>query len=76
MSQSRRSNAWSGMGLGWAITGTLAGGMLAWGGIGFLVDWLVGTDRKVFTALGIVLGAVGGIYVVYLRHGRGNGGDG
>jgi hypothetical protein len=64
------------MGLGWAITATLAGGMLAWGGIGFLVDWLVGTDRKVFTALGIVLGAVGGIYVVYLRHGRGNGGDG
>jgi hypothetical protein len=64
------------MGLGWAITATLAGGMLAWGAIGYLVDWLVGTDRNVFTAVGIVLGAVGGIYVVYLRHGRGNGGDG
>jgi hypothetical protein len=51
------------MGLGWAITGTL-------------VDRLVGTDRNVFAAVGIVLGAVGGIYVVYLRHGRGNDGDG
>jgi hypothetical protein len=33
-------------------------------------------DRYVFTAVGFVVGAVGGIYVVYLRFGRGNGGDG
>jgi hypothetical protein len=76
MSQPRRSNAWSGMGLGWAITATMAGGIVAWGGIGYLVDRLLGMDRYVFTAFGFVIGAVGGIYLVYLRFGRGNGEDG
>jgi hypothetical protein len=64
------------MGLGWAITATMAGGIVAWGGIGYLVDRLVGMERYVFTAVGFVVGAVGGIYLVYLRFGRGNGGDG
>ena len=75
MPQSQPSNAWSGMGLGWTIVATLIGGILVWGGIGFLVDRFVGTEN-VFTALGFVLGAAGGIYVVYLRFGRGDGADG
>jgi ATP synthase protein I len=68
----RRGDAWSGMGIGWGITATLIGGMLAWGGVGYLVDLLVGTQR-VFVAIGIILGAAGGVYLVYLRYGRGDG---
>jgi F0F1-type ATP synthase assembly protein I len=63
------------MGLGWSIIATLIGGIVAWGGIGYLVDRLAATDR-VFTAVGFVLGAAGGIYVVYLRFGRDDGTDG
>ena len=33
----RPDNAWSGMGTGWSITSTLIAGMLAWGGIGYLL---------------------------------------
>ena len=39
-----------------------------WGGIGYLVDRLAGTS--VFVAVGIVLGAAAGIYIVYLRYGK------
>lgn len=57
------------MGTGWAITATLIAGILTWGGIGYLIDRLAGTDR-VFVALGFVVGAAGGIYLVHLRWGR------
>jgi F0F1-type ATP synthase assembly protein I len=60
---------WGGMSTGWTISGTLLAGILAWGGIGYLIDWLVGTP-KVFTAIGMVVGAVGSIYLVYVRYGR------
>jgi F0F1-type ATP synthase assembly protein I len=63
------------MGTGWTIASTLLGGILVWGGIGYLVDRLVGTE-SVFTVIGFLLGAIGGIYVVYLRYGKeGRGGD-
>ena len=75
MPQPQPDNAWAGMGLGWTITAHLVGGMAAIGGIGYLVDRLLGTDN-VFTGIGFVLGAAGGIYAVYLRFGRGEGGDG
>jgi hypothetical protein len=52
----------------------ILGGMLAWGGIGYGIDWLAGTPR-IFTAIGFVLGGGGGIYLVYLRYGRERGGD-
>lgn len=66
----RSDDAWSGMGVGWAITSTLVAGMLVSGGLGYLLDRLVDT-RAVFTGIGIVLGAGLGIYIVYLRYGRG-----
>jgi ATP synthase protein I len=62
-------NPWAGLGIGWAIIATLIAGMLVWGGLGYLVDRLVGTSH-VFMAIGTVVGAAGGIYVVYLRFGR------
>jgi F0F1-type ATP synthase assembly protein I len=68
-----RDDAWSGLGTGWAVTSTMIGGMVAWGALGFLADRLVGTDN-VFLAIGVVLGALGGTYIVWLRYGRGDGG--
>ena len=70
MSGPRKSDAWSGMGTGWAITSTLVAGMIVGGGLGFLIDLLLGTDR-IITGVGIVLGAGLGIYIVYLRYGKG-----
>ena len=72
MAGPQRNDAWSGLGVGWAITSTLLGGMLAWGAVGYLADRLIGTPH-VFTAVGFVLGAAGGIYLVYLKYGRGDG---
>jgi hypothetical protein len=69
MSGSGRDGAWAGMGTGWAITATMLGGIAAWGGLGYLAGLLFGTER-VFAAIGMVIGAVGAIYVVYLRYGR------
>jgi ATP synthase protein I len=63
------------MGTGWAISATLLGGMLAWGGVGYLADRLLGTEH-LFTGIGFVLGGAGAIYAVYLRYGRGDGDDG
>ncbi|MEX0984449.1 MAG: AtpZ/AtpI family protein [Actinomycetota bacterium] len=68
--QSRSS--WSGMGTGWAITTEMIGSMLTLGGIGWLLDLVFGTDG-VFVAIGVVLGAALGVYVVWLRYGRGDG---
>jgi F0F1-type ATP synthase assembly protein I len=70
MSGPRKSEAWSGLGIGWAITSTLVGGMITLGGLGYLLDRVFSTGT-VFTAIGFVLGAASGIYIVYLRYGRG-----
>lgn len=70
MTGPRRSDAWSGMGIGWAITGTLIAGMLVLGGIGYVLDRVLDTGA-VLTGIGIVIGGALGVYGVYLRHGRG-----
>ena len=57
------------MGVGWAVTSTMIGGIAAWGLIGYLIDLLAGTPN-VFAAIGMILGAIGAIYIVYLRYGR------
>jgi hypothetical protein len=61
------------MGVGWAIASTIIAGIAAVGGIGYLVDWLVGTEKHVFTGIGFLIGGFGGMYAVYLRWGRGKG---
>jgi F0F1-type ATP synthase assembly protein I len=65
----RRDDAWSGIGTGWAIVSTLIAGMLALGFVGWLIDRVTGVE-DVFLAIGIVVGAACGIYIVYLRYGR------
>ena len=57
------------MGTAWSIIGTLFGGILVWGGIGFLLDrWL--DLRWLFLPIGMVIGAGASIYLVYVRYGR------
>jgi ATP synthase protein I len=69
MTRSDRSDSWSGFGIAWSITATLLSGILVWGGLGWLVDRLVGTE-KLFLPIGMVVGIGASIYLVYLRHGR------
>jgi ATP synthase protein I len=57
------------MGTGWAISSTLLAGILVWGGLGYLADRLLGTD-PVLLATGMVVGAAGSIYLVYVKYGR------
>lgn len=49
----------------WSIFGYLLSGMLLWGGIGFALDrWL---DNEVFTFIGLFVGIIGAIYLLWLR---------
>lgn len=66
-----RDNPWRGYSTGLGISVTMLAGMAVWAGIGYLADRLAGTPQ-VFTALGMIVGAVGAGYLVYLRYGRGN----
>jgi ATP synthase protein I len=69
--ESRGSDAWSGVGIGWAIISTLIAGMVVMGGLGYLADRLAGTD-SIFLSIGVVIGGGLGTYLVYLRHGKGD----
>jgi ATP synthase protein I len=74
MTDPKPDNAWSGMGTGWTITSYMAGGIAAWGFLGFLIDRLAGL-HNVFLPIGFVVGAVGAIYLVWLRYGKEQGGE-
>jgi ATP synthase protein I len=67
----QRNTAWSGVDTGWAIVAEMIGAMATLGGIGYVLDRLIGTDR-VLVAVGVVLGAVLGVYLIWLRYGRGD----
>jgi ATP synthase protein I len=51
----------------WSIIGTLVAGVLAWGGIGWLLDRWLGTGYLV--AVGIMLGMAGAFYLIIKRYG-------
>ena len=51
----------------WSIIGTLVAGVLAWGGIGWLLDRWLGTRYMV--AVGILLGMAGAFYLIIKRYG-------
>jgi ATP synthase protein I len=53
----------------WSIIGTLVAGVLAWGGIGWLLDRWLGTEYLV--AVGILIGAAGAFYLIIKRYGSG-----
>ena len=55
-------------GMGMTAVSYLLGGMLVWGGIGWLVDrWL--DAGGIATGIGVVLGAAGGVYLIVRRLG-------
>lgn len=51
----------------WSIIGTLIAGVLAWGGIGWLLDRWLGT--RYLVAVGIVVGMAGAFYLIIKRYG-------
>jgi ATP synthase protein I len=57
------------MSTGITISTYLLSALLVWGGVGWLIDKVAGTG-KVFTAIGMIVGAAAGTYLIYLRYGR------
>jgi ATP synthase protein I len=53
----------------WRIIGTLFAGMIAWGGIGWVVDRLAGTS--LFLPFGVLVGLTGALYLIVRRYGSG-----
>jgi F0F1-type ATP synthase assembly protein I len=53
----------------WSIFGTLVAGVLAWGGIGWLLDRWLGT--RFLVAVGILVGAAAAFYLIIRRYGSG-----
>jgi ATP synthase protein I len=64
-------SVWGGYGTGLQVSVYMLSAILVWGGIGYLIDRLAGTG-KVLTAIGMVVGAGAGTYLIYLRYGRGD----
>jgi len=62
-------DAWAGVSIGWTISSYMLSGVLVWGAVGYLLDWLIGTHH-VFLAIGMVAGAILSTYLVYLRYGK------
>lgn len=60
---------WGGMSTGVTISAYLLSALIVWGGIGWLIDHLVGTG-KVFTAIGMIVGGAAGTYLIYLKYGK------
>ena len=52
----------------WAVISYLLGGVILYGGIGWLLDEWLGT--RGFVAGGIVLGAAAGVWLVWLRYSK------
>ena len=52
----------------WAVVSYLLGGVILYGGIGWLVDLWLGT--RGFVGAGIVLGAAAAVWLVWLRYGK------
>ena len=52
----------------YAVISYLLAGVILYGGIGWLLDWWLGT--RGFVAVGIVLGAAAGVWLVWLRYSR------
>jgi ATP synthase protein I len=54
---------------GWSALGTLLGGILAWGGIGYVLDRWLDIPRHLGLLVGMIVGIVGALYVVMKRFG-------
>ena len=61
-----------GQDVAWSALGSLLAGPIVWGGVGYLLDRVLGTGR-VLTAIGVVVGSMAAFYIVYVRFGREDG---
>lgn len=61
-----RRDLWRDADSGWAMTVELLTAVGVWGGIGWLIDRWLDTGPW-FVAVGILLGAALGMYIVFLR---------
>ena len=61
--------SWGDPGAPWTVLGLLLGGLLAWGGIGFLLDRLFGFDA-LFLPIGLLVGLAGALYLILVRYGK------
>ena len=53
----------------YTVLAYLLSGLLLWGGLGVLLDrWL---DTEFFVLIGLLVGGVGSVYLVYIRYGKG-----
>jgi ATP synthase protein I len=52
----------------YAVISYLLGGVILYGGVGWLLDWWLGT--RGFVGAGIVVGAAAGVWLVWLRYSR------
>ena len=52
----------------WSMICLLVAGPATWAGIGWLVDRAA--DTEVFTPIGVVVGFVAALYLVYAKYGR------
>ncbi len=52
----------------WSVIATLVGGPAVWGAIGYGVDKLAHT--AVFLPVGVTVGFIAALYLVYLKYGR------
>ncbi len=73
MGQQDRPTVSGGHGDPWAAFSYLFGGMAAYGGIGWLLDWWLGTGF--FVPIGLLAGTGGALYLVYARFWRFPGND-
>jgi ATP synthase protein I len=52
----------------WDAFSLIAAGVAFWGGVGWLLsEWL---DNRLFLMFGILLGAFGALYLVWVRYGK------
>jgi ATP synthase protein I len=52
----------------WDAVSLIAAGVAFWGGVGWLLsEWL---DNRLFLMFGILLGAFGALYLVWVRYGK------
>jgi F0F1-type ATP synthase assembly protein I len=54
---------------GWAALGTLLGGVVAWGGIGALLDWWLDIPNRLGLLVGMIVGLSTAVYMVIKRFG-------
>ena len=69
-----QGEAWRSASQAWDVIGLLLSGILVCGGIGWVLDRLVGFDGHVFLPVGMLAGMGLAIYLIYLKLGRLDGG--